>query len=247
MNGFYAGRVAGVPVLFNSSFALLVVLFWSPYLYARSAEQLFIGLFVLIGGIASILLHELAHAAAGRLCKVDPLYIELHGLGGACHFSRVAMACGERIFISLAGPAANFALWGLFHWLGVGVQGLFLDTLDDAPTEAMESTRLQTLILCVSIALSTLAHLNIAMFVFNMLPSFPLDGGQAMAELFAKRWDLATGTRVMATLGFAVCAWCVYRGLVGHSFWMFVLAWSLYLANSQALATLGRRTWTRWN
>jgi hypothetical protein len=51
INGFLAGRIAGLPVTFDTSFALLVALLAPDYLLAESREELVVGLLILSGGI----------------------------------------------------------------------------------------------------------------------------------------------------------------------------------------------------
>lgn len=243
MNGIAAGRIAGIPVVFDQTFVVLALLYAMGWLRAGSPEYIIVGVFAVVGGAASILAHEFAHAAAGRFCGVTPLFIELNGLGGACHFDRVANRRAERVFITLAGPAANFLLWAVFLWLANSV----LAVMPEAPDDGEPASGWFRLGMSLYLSFSTLSSLNIAMCIFNLLPSFPLDGGKAMSELFAAKFDLAIGTRIIATLGFAVSAWCIYQALTTGSMWMLVLAYTLFLANQQAMETLGRRKWQRWN
>jgi Zn-dependent protease len=117
---------------------------------------------------------------------------------------------------------------------------------DDLDSEAVVSgvTRLA---FALSMAFSTLSSLNFGLMVFNLLPSFPLDGGKALAEFLSARFDLAFATQVVAILGFGVVAWCLYRAFASQGIWMLMIGWSLYEANRQALKTLGRRKWSRWS
>lgn len=245
MNGFAAGRIAGIPIVFHSSFVMLALLYTLPFLRNVTPESIIVGVLVVTGGVGSVLLHELAHAFAARACGVRPLYIELNGLGGACYFSRDAQARSHRIFILLAGPAANIALLFVFTILSHGA--LTLASLYDLPDEDAIPGGMYRLAGALYMAAIMLSSLNLGLAIFNLLPSFPLDGGKALAEFLSGRFDLAFATRVVGGLGYAVCAWCAWRGLVSQSFWILFLAWSLFSANQQALDTFGRRRWSRWN
>jgi Zn-dependent protease len=241
MNGFLAGRIAGLPVTFDTSFALLVAMLAPDYLRAESREELVIGLLILSGGIASILLHELAHATAGRRCGVTPLFIELHGFGGACHFNQRPNKREQRVFVSLAGPMANFILWVLLGLLASGTRMLVRGPLTQAVETGSPDGALN-LLFALYLVFSTLSSFNLGLFVFNLLPSFPLDGGKALSEYLSGHLDPASAIRIVAILGYGVCVWCLYLAFTSHGLWSIILAYSLFLANQQALANASNQS-----
>lgn len=243
---FAAGRIAGIPVVIDPTLLVLIVLYGSSYFRAGPTAFFTIGVFVVLGGLASILLHELAHAWAGRICRVDPTHIELNGLGGLCYFARAPHAARDDIFITLAGPASNLALWALFHGLEQGTQWILYDWLYDEAMRDVSEIPYFVGLTRMSSVFATLAGLNLAMFVFNLLPSFPLDGGKALAAMLSRRMQSAQAMKIVATLGYCVCAYCAYVG-VRHSPFMLVIAFSLFMANRTIINVYGRTTWTRWN
>ncbi|MCH8045495.1 MAG: site-2 protease family protein [Planctomycetes bacterium] len=131
----------------------------------------------------SILVHELGHALAMRYFGWNAR-ITLYAFGGmAAYESNSAMQQGQnsprsQILISLAGPAAGFVLAGLvvaaiyatnrsfyFFFTTIG-QGPYLDN--------------PQLILLVRYML----FVNVLWGLVNLLPVYPLDGGQVSRELF---------------------------------------------------------------
>ena len=245
-NKIPVGRIAGVPVALDYSFILLVILYGHSYFTSGSSRLMLIGVGVVIGGIGSILVHELAHAWAGRICRTEPTHIELNGMGGLCFFGRSAATAREDVFITLAGPASNLALWALFHWLGDwtswSISGLFDDeNASEIATHAgfVAASHAMTLF-------AILASLNVSLFVFNMLPSFPLDGGRALANALSRRMDHLSAQKLVAQLGLAVCAFCVWYAVKGNIF-MLVMAFHLFLANREMLDRAGNPPWQRWN
>lgn len=106
----------------------------------------------------SILVHELGHALVARYYRLRP-GILLHGLGGLCHHDR-AERDRHDVLIIAAGPFAGLAL-GLLTWL----VGTF------APTELAETTWFDPV---VSMSL----YVNVGWSLVNLLPIWPLDGGQ---------------------------------------------------------------------
>lgn len=103
----------------------------------------------------SILVHELGHALVSRGFGVPVDGIWIHGFGGEVRHGHCGI--GHRVAISLAGPAA-----GLLLGAGAVVALMFVD--HPAATAI----------------LSTAAFVNLFWSVFNLLPIFPMDGGQAM-------------------------------------------------------------------
>jgi Zn-dependent protease len=116
---------------------------------------------MLLGLFASILLHELAHALVGIRFGSTVTAIHLNLLGGATFFAARAPAYFKDLLIFLAGPLSNLLLWQLF--------GQIANLLEVNSSLGM--------------VFSYLAIINFFLGLFNALPAFPLDGGQAAYAL----------------------------------------------------------------
>ena len=123
------GRIAGVPVFLDMFFVLVLILFTYPYFTQGSSQFFSAGVVIVIGLLASILLHEVGHALAGRFFKAPVAFIELTGLGGIAHFERsLPTSAFKRSVIYLAGPAANLILWHAFDWLASAAMSFVLSS-----------------------------------------------------------------------------------------------------------------------
>ncbi len=132
-------------------------------------------------GSFSVLAHELGHGLLSKWYHLDP-EIYLVSLGG---FTRHAPArgLGQQFAIVAAGPSVNFAL---------AVLGYF----------AMDHLPLPVIALG-----NTFVWLNVVWGIYNLLPVWPLDGGQLMRIAFlrfllpvrAERWTHIT-SMVVGTL-----------------------------------------------
>jgi stage IV sporulation protein FB len=136
----------------------------------------------------SILIHELGHAAVMRAYGFRP-WIVLYGMGGlACrdqgyaYRSKGNESLGQTL-ISLAGPAAGFLLAGALLLVlmaaGYGKQIGFGAPLKVTPHVSMSNLR-------VAVLLNQFFFISVAWGLVNLLPIYPLDGGQIAREIFLK-------------------------------------------------------------
>jgi Zn-dependent protease/CBS domain-containing protein len=125
----------------------------------------------------SVLLHELGHAVAGRVCGLQVRAVVLDGLGGVTHFDDDPPSAGAATGVAVAGPVAS-AVLGFIAWVAASsTSGAFLH-----------------------VVLAQLAVGNLLIAAFNLLPGLPLDGGHVLA---AGLWRL-TGNQWLATM---LAAW----------------------------------------
>jgi stage IV sporulation protein FB len=70
----------------------------------------------------------------------------------------------------------------------------------------------------------TLAGINFVLFAFNMLPIYPLDGGQILQALLWFVVGRATSLRIAASIGVGVAVVAGLACLVSGQVWLFVIA-----------------------
>ena len=168
-------RIAGIRVGVHPSW--FFILFLSIYWLRQSFEdaivtpgQGFIGAvvaaFLFFG---SIILHELGHAFAARREGIGVAGVDLFFFGGFMRAMRDSETPGEEFRVAAAGPAVTLALTVIFGAVGFALLG---DALGDAATFRDSSGTLVEVI----VAFTALA--NAALFILNMVPAFPLDGGR---------------------------------------------------------------------
>jgi Zn-dependent protease len=146
------------------------------------------GLAVWVGCMfVSILWHELGHVFAGRMCGQNG-HIVLYSFGGLAigHYHQVS--AWQRIVIAAAGPAAGFLLYGIvFSFDHFALEGI-------DPTHDMLHLRR---------GIGMLYFMNFLWSALNLIPVFPLDGGQISRELcmlFSRR----NGMRLSLGLSFVI-------------------------------------------
>jgi Zn-dependent protease len=175
-------RLFGIPVTIEPWFWLTAALLSPGALTSGSPDalsELAAWMFVVL---VSVLWHEFGHAFAFRRFGYRPEVV-LRGFGGyATAPGSGTMTRTQHILVSLAGPAAGLALWAALTALLV--QGVF--------PPASEMPRGARLIL------GHLLFANLWWSLLNLIPVFPLDGGQVLLSAFGpRRLRLALGTTVV--------------------------------------------------
>ena len=152
MNAFYVFSFQGIPVYVQPFYFVLLAFFCLN----NSLQN---GLIFCACVTVSLLVHEFGHAMVAKYYRLNPTVI-LHGWGGLCAHER-AEKDGHDAFIIAAGPAAGLA----FGFISIAT--LF----------AIPNTFLETRPILESV-LFNLVMINIVWSIFNLMPLWPLDGGQ---------------------------------------------------------------------
>jgi Zn-dependent protease len=187
---------------------------------------------------ASLLAHELGHALVARRQGIEVLGIDLWFFGGVAKMSRDSDTQGREFAVAIAGPLVSLAVVVLCTAIGLAAVGP--DKFIDAAVLREGQDITPALLL-----LSWLATINAAVFVFNLLPAFPLDGGRLVRAI---AWKL-TGDRLKATRASAVMGQVFAYILIGlglyallltdallSGLWLAVLGWFLLQAARGAVA-----------
>jgi len=67
--------------------------------------------------------------------------------------------------------------------------------------------------------------LNVVLLAFNMLPTFPLDGGRILRACLALRMDASRATLIAATVGKIASVVLIFAGIIGYGeFWLIWIA-----------------------
>jgi Zn-dependent protease len=185
----------------------------------------------------SLILHELGHALTAQRAGIEITGIDLWFFGGIAKMSRDTRSPGEEFRVSAAGPAVTLLIVAVCTGIGVAIDGdTFFDlTVFDTPV-APPSAALALL--------AWLATINAFLFVFNLIPAFPLDGGRIFRSIvWAISGQKATATRWAGRTGqlgaYAMGGYGLYLLFTGHTangLWLAVLAVFLGQAAGSAVA-----------
>jgi Zn-dependent protease len=187
-------RLFGVPVRVHPFFWLMTVLLgWNltrnPVLPGGGMAEL--GLWIL-ACFVSILLHEFGHIWMGQVFGSFG-HIVLHGFGGLAVGASIVATRLQRILVSAAGPAIQLVLFGLL--IGLLLAGVLpYPKLATSPVWAflewaLPSDLPRMLIRVMepatplNVLMGMMLDINLLWPLLNLLPIYPLDGGQISREV----------------------------------------------------------------
>ncbi len=196
-------RIFGIPVSVSASW--FFVLFLSIYLLSGSFREVLGGSTTRAYGVAvvsvvlffsSLLAHELGHALVARRAGIEIEGIDLWLLGGMARMRSAPQSPGVEARIALAGPAVNLLIVAGLFALGSAAGGGPKHFLDVAVISgSVHATPFQAVA-------GWLALINAIVLVFNLIPAYPLDGGQvAHAVAWAATGDRNRATQMAAQIG----------------------------------------------
>jgi len=154
-----------------------------------------------------VLMHEFGHSLACRQVGGRADRIVLWPLGGVA-FVQPPERPGAILWSLAAGPLVNVALIPVLFLLGMLMQR---SGVIKVSPDAFK-------------LLYTITFINVGMLIFNLMPIYPLDGGQILRSLLwfvlGRAWSLT----IVTVLGFVGVAALVLLALAAQSVWIGVIA-----------------------
>lgn len=204
----------------------------------------------LLAVFLSILIHEFGHSLAFRYYGISSYIVLYHfgglaipgGSGWASSYRRVRPI--QQAIISVAGPVAQLGLAAVVivmirltgHQADVPVFPFLNFLADERITgtgEAIASLELRWFTIC-------LIFPSIQWALLNLLPIYPLDGGQITRELFV-HFEVRDAIRTSLILSLVTAVGLAIFGALHHDLFLAMLSGSLALSSYQALQMLSGR------
>ena len=217
-------RLLGVPVRLHFTFVLLLIFLMVFGLGSSlSASTYIVYVFALI---ASVLLHEFAHAFVSARYGIRTLEIVMFPIGGISRMERRAKP-GQEFWIALAGPMVNVVIGSAIFWYLFAQRRVVNIYALTEPTDAN--------------LLERIALGNLILAVFNLLPAFPMDGGRMLRAILSRFKSEDDATRIAAVAGRMLAMSMGLYGLLSMHFMLVFVAFFVYLGAAQeGAAAMGR-------
>jgi stage IV sporulation protein FB len=213
------GKVKGTAVRVHWTFLLFLI--WLGF-----AAYVAGGVSAAAGAVSFILLlflcvtlHEFGHILAARQFGVRTPEILLLPIGGVSKLERVPERPKEELIMAAAGPAVTFVIAALLL--------LIVGELPQAES-VFKFTSPRGII-------AQLALANITLFVFNLLPAFPLDGGRILRAILSHFHGHLRGTQLAAAIGkVAAVVLGIFALSMGHIILLLIAMFIFIAAGTEA-------------
>lgn len=176
-SSFRIARVAEIDVYVHITFLLLVGwLTLDDLLLGKPTRAALLDVGAVLGVFAIGVLHEYGHALAARRYGIRTERITLLPIGGLAELQAIPRIPRQELVVALAGPMVNLAL---------AVLAFAVEAIRGSSTAF----------------LTWLLWTNVGLFVFNLVPAFPMDGGRVLRAGLGLFTDRVTATDVAAAIG----------------------------------------------
>ena len=187
----YIGTYLGIPVKVHWSFGLILLLIgyiiYDEGYNPRESTSLIMYVFSLF---LCVILHEYGHALAARKFGVGTEDIILSPIGGLARLHSIPENPKKELVIAIAGPLVNLII-ALLLILAILLIGQVNFDQQDTMTMLVHPVGFMQMVLL----------LNIVLFVFNLIPAFPMDGGRILRAGLSLKMDRLKATRIASITG----------------------------------------------
>lgn len=219
-------RVAGIDVRLHIVFIIYIVieLLRATYSPSKEAPPVGFGIMALLLGclFVVVLLHEFGHCIACRMTDGVADEILMWPLGGlaAC---RPEHSARSHFITAAGGPLVNVVICAVCGAaLGV-MTGVWWRVAIPNPFDMWSPIFAEPAVLdsWLTVTLYFLNAISFVLLLFNLLPTFPLDGGRLLQAALWPRFGYATSMRVAVRIGFVGAVLLgVFGAVIGR--WMLV-------------------------
>lgn len=202
---FSLGTLFSIPFKLHwSIIPFFAVIPWMAYRNHMSMTDSLLLLLLMILVLGSVLLHELGHAGAANLLGVKTHDILLSPIGGIARLEKMPEEPIEEFKIAIAGPLVNLLIFTV-----IAGPILLLAYVNIVEIDWTMNNLAQPVVF-----LSLLAISNFILFLFNLVPAFPMDGGRILRAFLASRMSRQKATKIASLIGKVLAAVLMILGVV---------------------------------
>lgn len=226
-------RLAGVDINIHWSCSFVVLWVILQGTFGRgSLETVAYALVAVLSLFLCVTLHELGHALTALRLNVQVKNIILLPIGGLAQMQTLPKDPLQELLIAAAGPAINLVIaLGLAPVAVLLSEESLLRGFLNSPGTVAEGVMQGFFREGVAVGLIVFLILsNVILFVFNLIPAFPMDGGRVLRAVLAMFVSHERATHVALAISWAIIIMLVLLALKFRHPGLFLIAFFIFIA-----------------
>jgi Zn-dependent protease len=181
----FVGKIAGIKVYIHWTFWILAI-FVVMSSIGRGFETALSSLGFVFAVFGCVFLHEMGHALAAKWYGTPTLDITLLPIGGVARIGELPRSPIAELVVASAGPAVNIAI-AMLLLLIFPIQSNFQQVYETGIAKLGPPEQLFVA--------------NMSLAIFNLLPTYPMDGGRILRSVLNMLMPLSQATIYTARTG----------------------------------------------
>ncbi len=177
-----------------------------------------------------VLLHEFGHSLTALRYGVRTKNIVLLPIGGVASLERMPEEPRKEFWITLAGPMVNLVIALLAFGL-IAITGV-TESFSDLFLGATEWTN----------TLMFIFGMNVFLFLFNLVPAYPMDGGRLLRSLLSMRMPRPKATKIAGRIGQVMAVIFVMAAIYEQAPFLGLIGVFIFMAAGAEIRTLAPKT-----
>lgn len=181
------GKFFGIPLKLHWTFGLIVIY----VLFNVVTNNSFWFLWYILLLFVSVVLHEYGHALTAKKFSIKTKDIILSPIGGVARLENLPDKPWHEMLVAIAGPLVNLVIVSIIALI------LFISgetTILPQNLERVGDSGTAEFFKWVII-------MNLALFLFNLIPAFPMDGGRILRASLAIKLGKVKATKIASLVG----------------------------------------------
>lgn len=186
------GSYAGIPLKLHWTFGLLILVV--IYLVVQNSlpvSQVAWFLLYVFSLFFCVVLHEFGHALSAKKYGIKTHDITLSPIGGLARLVSLPEKPIQELVVAIAGPLVNLVLAIVFLFVAIFLLQMPLEVLFSELISIENGTEY----------VRTLVLMNVVLFLFNLIPAFPMDGGRILRALLSIKLGRHQSTKIASIIG----------------------------------------------
>lgn len=215
INGsIHLGTYAGIPLRLHWTFSFIIfVVVFAGLKDNREYSEIGVAFLLVLIMFLCVVFHEYGHALMAKRLNVKTVDIILSPIGGLARLEKLPKNPMHEFYIAIAGPLVN-----CFICLIIG-SILFAFSKPIMPDLNMNLDKVNNWATYLSLVFA----INLVLFLFNLVPAFPMDGGRILRSLLSVRFGKKKSTDIAAFIGFGIALMFIIWGILNSYYTLIII------------------------